>query len=116
MGMATEMRNLTQDILSSHDARMAWETNLKRGTAELLKGFQRELHEMASALRDGLARGEAERRREFQEMMRGIQARQRDRKQEVTSFLHGFRRELEEMASHWRNLTATMERKRAGQR
>ncbi|MFN3476693.1 MAG: hypothetical protein ACK4Z6_03950 [Candidatus Methylomirabilales bacterium] len=105
MGMATEMRDLTQEIQASHEARTEWVRNLRRNTAELLKGFQRELHEMATA-----------RRREFQAMMQGIQARQRNRNREVADFLNGFRRELEEMAGHWRNLTATMERKRAGQR
>ncbi len=55
-------------------------------------------------------------KRETADLMRQIQARQRERNREVADFLTGFRRELQEMAGHWRNLTATMERKRAGQR
>ncbi len=116
MGIATEMRDLTQEIQASHEARTAWEADLRRKTAELLKGFQRELREMASALKAGLARSESERRREFQAMMRGIQARQRERKQEVADFLTGFRRELQEAAFHWRTLASTMARKRAAAR
>jgi len=96
--MADDMRNLAQEISSSHEART------------------RELHEMASALRDGLARGESERRWRFQAMMREIQARQRDRKQEVVNFLNGFRRELQGAASHWRTMALTMARKRAAAR
>jgi len=98
MGIAEDMRNLTQDIQASHEAR--------RG----------ELHEMASALRDGLARGESERRREFQAMRQELQARQRERNREVADFLTGVRRDLQGAASHWRTMASTMARKRAAAR
>lgn len=96
MGMADDMRNLVQEISASYEARM------------------RELRERAEAVRAGLARGESERRQAFQEMMRGVQARQRDRNRELADFLHGFRRELQEAASHWRTMASTLQRKRAG--
>lgn len=105
MGMATEMRDLTQEIRASHDARTAWEADLRTGTAALLKGFQ------------------SDRRQAFQAMMQELQARHRERNREVADFLNSFRRrlnsvrrELQEAASHWRTMALNMARKRAGAR
>jgi len=116
MGMADDMRNLAQEIHASYDARVAWVATLRRETAEMLRGFQRDHREMATALRRSLAEAESQRKGDFKAMFGGIQQRVVALRRETSELLTGFQREREAMASHWQNLTATMARKRAGQR
>ena len=51
MQRAEEMRNLCQEIPASFDDRMNRVADVKRETAELLKGFQRDLREKAAELK-----------------------------------------------------------------
>ena len=113
MGEAQEMRNLTQEIADSFDARVGRVKALKHETAEMLKGFQRDLRQKATDLKRFLSAAEASRKRDFQAMHQGIRTRQEERNGEVAGMLGRFRRENEAAAGHWRSMTATMERKRA---
>jgi hypothetical protein len=137
MGMATDMKNLTQDIVGSYDVRVQRVATLASETAEMLKGFQKENEEraneerakevgkmltgfhkahqeMAEELRDCLAKGEATRLKEHSAMMKGIQTRQKEREGEVASMLGAFRDEREKMAAEWQNLTSMMINRRSG--
>lgn len=99
MGMATDMRNLAEEIPASYDARVEWVAALKRETADLMRQIQ--------------AR-QQERNQETVEMMRGFQRENAERAREVENMPAGFRQEMEEMAGHWRTMASTMQRKRAG--
>ena len=48
MGMADDMRALTQDIANSYDARMEWITGLRKETAKMLDGFSKEHKKLAT--------------------------------------------------------------------
>ncbi len=78
-----------------------------------LKEFQEEYKEMGSSLHSLLNKGEVIRIKDFKEMLKDIRTRQKERQEEVRASLNGFRKEQEEMASQWRNITNIMAKKRA---
>ena len=117
-GWGEEMRNLTQEILNSFDARVAGVATLRQETAAKLKGFRQEMknvqHELrrkAADLKRFLSNAEAFRLRNFRAMHGRIRVRQEERNREVAGMLGGFRRENGAAASHWQNMAATMERR-----
>lgn len=98
--------NMMQGILSTQDER-------EKEVRYILKNFLNEHKEMAFALRenlskfkDALAKGETERVKEFLAMIKGILARQEERKEEVTSKLKEFQKEQQEMAKRLKELLA----------
>lgn len=113
MQRAEEMRNLCQEIAGSFDARMKRVADVKQETAELLKGFQRDLRGKAAELKRFLSNAEASRMKDFQAMHQDIRNRQEERNRKVASMLGGFHREQKTMASHWQTMAATMEKRRA---
>ena len=55
-------------------------------------------------------------KQETAEMLKGFQRENAERAREVGNMLAGFRHEMKAAASAWRNMAATMARKRAGGR
>jgi hypothetical protein len=121
MGMADDMRRLTEEILSAFDARVGRVATLRQEMIEKLNGFrqamknlQRELRQKAADLKRFLGDAAASRMKDFRAMHQSIRAGQEARNGQVGGMLSGFRREREAAASHWQNMAATRERKRAG--
>ncbi|MCK4818143.1 hypothetical protein KA005_20400 [bacterium] len=118
MGIATDMKNLGEEIIASYDMRMKWEedrlkefnswwTDIQKEVHDLLKKFGQEHTAMADELKKALAQGETERLKEFKPWWSAIQ-------KEVHELLQEFQAEREKMASNWQKFTKTMESKRAG--
>jgi hypothetical protein len=114
MGMGDDMRNLVQEIRASHGARADRLAALRRETTDMLNGFRWELGEMATGLRRFLGNAESARMQCFRAMLEGIKARQRERNQGTHDLMASFQREREAMAAYWRNMAASMAKKRAG--
>jgi hypothetical protein len=112
-GWVEDMRNLGQEIVNSFDARVARVKALGQETAALLTGFHDEMKQKAADLKRFLKQSEASRMRDFKAMHEGIRTRQEERNREVANMLGGFRRENEAAHGHWRNMAATMARRRA---
>jgi hypothetical protein len=79
MGLASDMKNLTEDLLASFKQRIKDNEDLVNDVQNTLDGFRKDQMEMAAslnakaaALRKGLARGEKERLNTFNELMAGI--------------------------------------------
>ncbi len=79
MGLASEMKNLSEDILASFKQRIRENEELVTDVQKTLDGFRKDHQEMAavlnanaSALRKGLVHGEKERLNTFNELMTGI--------------------------------------------
>jgi len=79
MGLASEMKNLTEELLSSFKNRIKENEELVIEVQKTLDGFRKDHQEMtnilnanASALRKGLAKGEKERLNSFNDLMSGI--------------------------------------------
>jgi len=98
--------NMMQGILSTQDER-------EKEVRNLLKTYLNEQKEMARALRenlekfkDSIPKGEAQRVKEFQVMIKEILVKQDERKDKVTSKLKEFQKEQQEMAKRLRELLA----------
>ncbi|MFZ4412714.1 MAG: hypothetical protein ACOYOV_06495 [Bacteroidales bacterium] len=79
MGLSSEMKNLSADILSSFKNRIKENEELVDDVQKTLDGFRKDHQEMAAilsanaaALRKGLDKGEKERINTYKELMRGI--------------------------------------------
>jgi hypothetical protein len=101
-----DFNNMMQDILSIQD-------NREKEVRNLLNRYLNERKEMAQALRgnlekfkDSLAKGEIQRVREFQNLLKEVLDEQDKRKEEVTSKLKAFQKEQKEMAKSLKELLA----------
>ena len=79
MGLASEMKNLSEEILSSFKQRIKENAELVMEVQKTLDGFHNDHQEMAAALnanaaslRKGLARGEKDRLNTYKDLMAGI--------------------------------------------
>ena len=79
MGLASDMKNLTEELLSSFKQRITENEELVHDVQKTLDGFRKDHQEMtdilnanAAALRKGLARGEKERLNDYNGIMKGI--------------------------------------------
>jgi len=79
MGLASDMKNMTEELLSSFKQRIRENEELVNDVQRTLDGFRKDQMEMAAsinanaaALRKGLARGEKERLTAFNGLMSGI--------------------------------------------
>ena len=79
MGLASEMKNLSEELLASFKQRIKENEELVNDVQKTLDGFRKDHQEMAAllnanakALRNGLALGEKERLSDFNELMKGI--------------------------------------------
>lgn len=126
MGLGQEMKNLTQDIITSYDDRVGRIAAIKEETAgirekavEMIKSFQKAHEDMSRKLRKSLANSESQRLKDFKAMfkthhamIKTIQARDKERRKQVNSVLDGFHKERKEMASHWEDLSSTIMKKK----
>ena len=102
----SDFRKMLKDIQARQKAR-------ENEVSTMLKEFQKEYKEMAESLRALLDKGEAIRIKDFKEMLKNIRSRQIEREKEVKKRLDEFRKERQDMASEWRELTVVMAKKRA---
>ena len=72
MELASEMKNLSEEIISSFKQRIKENEELVTEVQKTLEGFQKGHQEMSSALRKGLATNEKERLQESDDFMKGI--------------------------------------------
>jgi len=117
MGIATELKNLGEEIIASYDMRVKAVGGLVKDTHQMLKGFHTEHKEMSAALRAELAKGEQSRLKDFKAMMsdvkkfvsdmvvgtaklmKEIQKEQKDRNKAVADLLAQFANDHEAMAA-----------------
>jgi len=116
MAIATDMKNLGEEIVASYDMRVKAIGELVSDVHKMLNGFQAEHKEMAANLRAGLAKGETERFKDFKSMMaeikkfvadmvegtaklmKQIQKEQKDRNIAVADLLEKFAKDHKAMA------------------
>lgn len=127
MGMADDMKRLTEGLLSAFDARVGQVAALRQETSEKLNGFQeamkslqRELKGKAKDLKRFLSNATASRMKEFRAKHQDIRARQEERNSEVAALRDRCRRDQEAIhrdreaaTAHWQGLAAAMATRRA---
>ena len=102
-----DFRKMLKDIQIKQKAR-------ENEVGMVLREFQEEHNEMAGSLRTLLVRGEEIRIKDFKETVKNVRSRQMTRTKEVKRRLADFRKERQNTASEWRNMTNVMAKKRAG--
>ena len=98
--------NMMNDILSSQSRREKEVRNLLKDYFNDQKTMAQALRENLGKFKDVLIKGEVERVKEFQGLIKEILATQEERKEEVTSKLKGFQKEQQEMAKSLKELLA----------
>jgi len=99
MGIATDMKNLGEEIVASYDMRIKAVGELVKDTHKMLKGFHTEHKEMSAALRAELAKGEQSRLKDFKAMMSEIEKFLADVTKNVSNMIKGFQKEHKEMTA-----------------
>lgn len=127
MTFAEDMRDLTEQIINSRDAREAARVALRQQTAATLKDVRQqmtrlrhELGQQAADLKRLLGTTELSRLRDFRTMHNSIRAGQMARRhhlhgmlRECRAMVSGFRRAHEAAAEHWQHMAVAMARRRA---
>ena len=114
MGLADDMKILSEDIVASYSLRVKTIRELEKDTHDMLKGFQSEHKKMATDLKKTLAEGEADRLKETGNMMNQIRGEQKDRNKAVADLLEEHKTEREKMSASWQALNAAMAKRRSG--
>jgi len=98
MAIATDMKNLGEDIIASYDMRIKAVGELVKDTHKMLKGFRTEHKEMSAALKAELAKGEQSRLKDFKAMMSDIEKTLADLTKNVSNMIKGFQKDHKAMA------------------
>jgi hypothetical protein len=104
MGAAEELRVLANSIIDSYEMRVSTVNTLMGQANNLLKGFQIELEEMITLLRDNLAKSESLRKKDFEHMIKDVIERRIQRGQETEQSFKLFQGEEEEMIARLRDI------------
>ena len=107
MVIATDMKNLGEEIVASYDMRIKAAGGLVKDTHKMLKGFHTEHKEMSAALRAELAKGEQSRLKDFKAMMSDIGKTLADLTKNVSNMIKGFQKDHKAMADE---LEASLEK------
>jgi hypothetical protein len=104
MSLAEEMKDFVDNIFASYEARSRSIGSLFDTTHQILEGFQssfiegkQEREKINDQLRESLAENESLRRKDFDQMMRGILSAQEDRENHVREALNRYLAEQREM-------------------
>lgn len=89
----TDLKKLAEDIVASYDARIKVVKDIVGDTQRMLQNFRARREEMSSDLRDGLAKNENLRKKDFDSMMQDILAVQEERESNVRQMLSDFEKE-----------------------
>lgn len=117
MGLGSEMKNLSEELLASFKQRIKANEDLVSEVQKTLEGFRKDHQDMAdvinanaAALRKGLARGEKERLSTYKELMNGIQRKITSIQKEVIDIqtstigmINDFNRDRAKMAGELNN-------------
>lgn len=98
--------NMTQSVLITQEERETEVKNLLKGYLNQQREMARTLRENLAEFKEALAKGDVQRIKEFQEMLKDILAKQDARKEEVTSKLKEFQKEQQEMSKRLKTLIA----------
>lgn len=96
--------SMTQGVLSVQEEREAKVKNLLKGYLNQQREMARALRENLAKFNDALVKGDIQRVKEFQEMLKNIFANQDARKEEVSAKLKEFQKEQQEMAERLKTL------------
>lgn len=98
MGIADDMKNITEEIVSSYENRISTVGSVIENTHQILDNFKTERNQMSDELKSTLAREESLRKKDFDNMMKDVLSLQDTREKEVKDLLKAFIDEQKELA------------------
>ena len=104
MGTGEDLRTLANSIIDSYEMRVRTVNGLMDQAYSFLTGFQMELEEMISRLRDNLAKAESLRKKDFDRMIGDVIERRHETEEEARQGLKIFQKEEEEMIGRFRKI------------
>ena len=104
MGNGEDLRALANSIIDSYEMRVRTVNGLMDQAYSFLTGFQMELEDMMSRLRDNLAKAESLRKRDFDRMIKDVIERRHQTEEEAKQGLEIFREEEGEMIGRLRKI------------
>ncbi len=96
----------TEEFRSMIEGIRTGQLEKKKEVRTLLENYRKEQQILADELRKLLSKGESLRIKDFKDMLQSIREEKRGREKEVSRMLAGFRNEVEEAASAWRELSS----------
>jgi len=114
MEIANNMRGITENIVTSYDARVRALGDLVVDTRKSLKGFASDRKKMAREQAETLKKGETDRLKSFKVMMGGIQKDIKDIETYVKKLLGEYSSDMKKAANAWQGMSKTMARARKG--
>ena len=127
MGLAPEMRNLSEDILASFKQRIRENEELVNDVQKTLDGFRKDHQEMAAALRSGLDKDEKNRLKEADILMKemikdrknmaaalrsGLDNDEKNRMKEFVALMKSINEDISGLFTYTHNLLETSELER----
>lgn len=98
MGIADDIKNITEEIVSSYESRINTVGAIVEDTHHILEEFKNDRTQMSTELKNTLAKEESLRRKDFDNMMKDVLSRQDEREEEVRGLLKTFLDEQKELA------------------
>ena len=110
MGLGSEMKNLSEEILASFKQRIKENEELVNDVQKTLDGFRKDHQEMAAALRAGLDKDEKNRLKEFVPFMKNIKVEVSEIFTYTHDLLAKFVKEIQEMSVEVHDLLAKFDK------
>ena len=104
METGEDLRALANSIIDSYEMRVRTVNGLMDQVYSFLTGFQMELEDMMSRLRDNLAKAESLRKKDFDRMISDVIERRHETEEEARQGLKIFQEEEEEMVGRLRKI------------
>ena len=98
MRTVEEMKNLTQDLITSYDARVDAIGTLIDDTYQILEDFKNKRVKLSAELKETLAKRESLRKKDFDRMTNGVLLNQEEKEKEVKESLKNFLKEQKKQA------------------
>ncbi|WP_133174653.1 hypothetical protein [Candidatus Methylomirabilis limnetica] len=108
------MALLAREVIASYEARVSSVEQIVESTHEMLGTFRSQREEMRAQLKEALARAASLRRRDFDAMMEGVLAHQREREEAVRGTMKHYLHEQRTLAATLREALARGEAQRVG--
>ena len=98
MGIADDIKKLTNEVVFSYESRISEVGIIIDNTYRILEEFKTKRNEMSNQLKETLAKEESLRKKDFDSMMEEILSHQGEREKQARSLLRTFLEEQKEMA------------------
>ena len=94
-----QMRDVTQDLISSYDARVDAIGTIIDNTYQILEDFKDKREKLSAELKETLAKKESLRKKDFDGMMNGILLDQEKKEREIKQSMKNFLEDQKKQAS-----------------